>query len=238
MPERADPARRMLLSVDARGFGAAPGRRQRVIQDGLLAVLDDAARRAGLSRDEWDRQEAGDGELAVLPAGVDEPRVVEDFPRELYNALRGHNRDFKQDLRLRLRLAVHYGPAVKGPYGYTHEGPVTVSRLCDAAPLKDALAASGADLAVIFSQVIYQHPIGSEDTLLDLEKLRKVRVVMPEKKFDQDAWIWIPGHDAPPPATDEPPDGGVASTPGPPRDTGTGPFDGVVISPARFRDAR
>lgn len=238
MPERTDPARRLLIAVDARGYGAAPGGQHRFIQEGMLAVLDEAARRSGLNRDEWDRQVGGDGELAVLPAGVDEPSVVEVFPRALYDALRRYNRYLKEDRRLRLRLAVHFGPAAPGPLGYVQEGPVTVSRLCDAKPLKDALAASGAYLVVIFSRVIYEHPICSEDTLLDLEKLRKVRVVMPAKKFDQDAWIWIPGDDAPPPATDDPPADGVASPPGTPPDTGTGPFDGVVISPTRFRDAR
>jgi class 3 adenylate cyclase len=185
--------RRLLLSVDARGYGSAPGRMHGEIQRGLLKVLDEAAREAGLRREAWDRQSAGDGELAVLPRKEPEVRVVERFPRELRGALFRLNRDRKDEARLRLRLAVHFGVAKPGPNGYQGPGPVVLSRLCDSGPLKRVLMESGADLAVVFSRQIYADTIASGLTLLDPAELCRVRVR--NKEFDEDAWIWVPGRD-------------------------------------------
>lgn len=185
--------RRLLVSVDARGYGRASGRMQGEIQRGLLKVLDEAAEKAGLRRETWHKQGAGDGELAVLPLNEPEVRVVERFPRELRDALRRLNRDRNDEARLRLRLAVHFGMAKPGPNGYQHPGPVVVSRLCDSEPLKRMLAASGADLVVVFSQQIHSDTIQAGLTLLGPAELRQVRVKV--KEFDEDAWIWVPGYD-------------------------------------------
>jgi hypothetical protein len=242
MPYQEVVVRRLLLSVDARRYGAAPARRHPEIQGGLLKVLDEAARESGLTRSEWNRQPAGDGELAVLPPGESEPRVVERFPQELRNALRRHNRDLNDAARLRLRLAVHFGAAAPGPNGNTGPGPVTVSRLCDSEQLKQALVAANADLAVIISRQIYDDVIRQEFTLLTPAELRQVTVR--NKEFAEDAWIWIPGHAAPPPSPEGPgesaappsPASGPGSVPGPPDGSACSPrsrrdvFDGAVVS--------
>ncbi|GAA2446561.1 hypothetical protein GCM10010191_74540 [Actinomadura vinacea] len=186
--------RRLLMFVDATGYGRSVGRRQEAIQNGLVKVLDEAAARTGLRRAEWARQPAGDGELSVLPPDEPEDRVVESFPQELAAALRRHNRDLRDEAKLRLRLAVHYGPARPAVNGHTGAGPVTVSRLCDSEPLRAALARSGADLAVVFSRQIFNDTILQEHTDLEPGRLRKVRVLV--KEFDEEAWIWIPGHDS------------------------------------------
>ncbi|QXJ21187.1 toll/interleukin-1 receptor domain-containing protein [Actinomadura graeca] len=205
--------RRLLLSVDAKGYGGATDRRQERMQVDLLAVLDEAAERTGLSRSGWTRQPGGDGELAILPDTEPEARVVEDFPRALAGALRARNRDVRPELRLRLRLAVHHGVTLDAPNGHAGAGPVAVSRLCDSRPLKDALAASGADLAVIYSRQVFADTIRQERTGLGPKELREVRVV--QKEFDEPAWMWIPGHDVHAlvlPASDEP---GSDPEPGP-----------------------
>jgi hypothetical protein len=185
--------RRLLLSVDAKGYGGATGRRQEKIQGGLLGVLDEAAGRAGLARRGWTRQPGGDGELAILPDTEPEPRVVEDFPRALASALHTHNRDLRPEFRLRLRLAVHHGVTFAASNGHAGAGPVAVSRLCDSQTLKDALAESGADLAVVYSRQVFDDTIRQELTGLRPEELREIRVA--QKEFDEPAWIWIPGHD-------------------------------------------
>lgn len=195
MADEGRVERRLLLSVDARGYGSAPGWMHGEIQRGLLEVLDGAAREAGLRREAWVRQGAGDGELAVLPLEEPEVRVVERFPREMKDALLRLNRGRTDEARLRLRLAVHFGTAKPGPMGYEHAGPVVVSRLCDSEPLKRVLAASGADLAVVFSRQIHTDTIQSGLTLLNPAELHRVRVR--NKEFDEDAWIWVPGCDVP-----------------------------------------
>ncbi|QKG21698.1 hypothetical protein [Actinomadura verrucosospora] len=193
MAEGDDFARRLVVSVDAKGYGGSTGNWQARIQAGLLRVLGLAAERAGLDRSGWATQPAGDGELAVLPAGEPEPRVVDDFARHLHAELRRHNRDLPADKRLRLRLAVHFGPAIPAGNGYSGAGPVVASRLCDSPPLRAALDLTGAALAVIVSARVFSETVEQEHTSLDPADFRRVTVRV--KEFAEDAWIWVPGHD-------------------------------------------
>ncbi len=221
MLEGDDFDRRLLISVDAKGYSDTTANWQSKVQAGLLAVLGRAAERAGLNRPTWHIQPAGDGELDVLPATEPEPRVVDDFVRHLAAELRRHNRDLPEDKRLRLRLAVHYGPTIPAGNGYAGNGPITVSRLCDSPQLRAALTDTGAPLAVILSHRVFSETVEQEHTSLDPGFFRKVAVRV--KNFAEDAWIWVPDHDlggwtppdAEPPArpvTDLP--GGAANVPG------------------------
>lgn len=209
MAEGDDFERRLLLSVDAKGYGQGTDRRHGIVQKALLKVLNDAAERAGLARADWQRQQGGDGELAVLPPGEREPRVADDFIRHLAAALRRGNRDETEERRLRLRVALHFGPTMPEVNGFRGSGPVAVSRLCGCRPLRAALDASGADLAVILSNRVFTDTIVQEHTSLQASDFRRVRVR--DKEYDEDAWILVPGHDVH--ALDLPVDDGPAAAP-------------------------
>ncbi|MEU1525512.1 hypothetical protein ABZ413_25300 [Nocardia rhamnosiphila] len=188
--------RRLLVSVDAAGYGRADDHRQHAIQAGLLGVLEQAAGRAGLDRVSWDRQAAGDGELAVLPADAHaaEPALIDDFGRELGNALNDHNRYVRDEVRLRLRIAVHFGVVAKDRNGFSGQGPVAVSRLVDSASAKHALAAiPNANLVVVLSHRVFTDAVVQGHTALTSKQFRPVRVR--NKEFDDDAYLYVPGHD-------------------------------------------
>jgi hypothetical protein len=191
--EGDDFARRLVVSVDAKGYGGTTGNWQRRMQSGLSAVLDQAGDRAGLRRSGWWIQEAGDGEVAVLPAGEPEPRVVDDYVRHLHAELRRYNRDVPAGRELRLRMAVHYGPALPAAKGYAGAGLVVASRLCDSAALRRALDGTGAALAVVLSEPVFTGTVAGEHTTLDPADFRQVTVRM--KEFMGQAWIHVPGHD-------------------------------------------
>jgi hypothetical protein len=188
-----DFGRRLLISVDARGYGGSDDRRQANMQAALLAVLDEAASRAMLARDSWWRQAAGDGELSVLPDSEPEPRVVDGFVREVSAALILHNEDLRPEARLRLRLAIHHGVAIPAANGFSGQGVVEVSRLVDSRLLREALQASGAELAVILSRRVFLDTVVQRHTSLRVANFRKVRVS--NKEYHEDAWIQIPGAD-------------------------------------------
>lgn len=188
--------RRLLLSADAKAYGSKDHPRQRDIQTGLLAVLDRAAGRAGLDRGTWERQPGGDGELSVLPRGKPElePIVVDDFVRELDNALTVHNRDRVTDARLRLRLAIHYGVAVPADNGYSGQGIITVSRLADGPPVKAALEiVADAQLAVVLSERVFADVVVQRQTSLSPADFRQVTVR--NKEFVEPAYLYLPRHD-------------------------------------------
>ena len=180
-----------MISVDATGYGSGDDQRQSDIQAGLLDVLDQAAASAGLDRDRWERQGAGDGEFSVLLSQTAEGRLVGDFPRHLAAFLDRRNGDAPLQNRLRLRLAIHYGTAIADVNGRSGQGPVEVARLCDSDPLRVALKESGADLAVMLSDRIFTDIVRHGHALsVASEDFREVKVKV--KEFRERAWLWIP----------------------------------------------
>ncbi len=181
--------RRLLLSVDATGYGRRHDRAQLSLQSRLLTVLDHAAAHASLDRDRWERQPAGDGELAVLPADASEIAVIDDFTARLAQALRDENEDFRADRRLRLRLALHQGLVSPASNGWAGQGIVAVSRTVDSVPVRLALQQSEADLVVALSRSLYTDVVRQFLTARHPEDFREVRVE--SKEFVDTAWLWI-----------------------------------------------
>ncbi|MGW1682590.1 hypothetical protein [Saccharopolyspora sp. NPDC002376] len=196
--------RRLCVAVDVENYGGQDDRRQHAIQESVLSVLDEAATRAELHRDHWERQPQGDGELAVLPETEPEPRLIDDYLRELRFALDRHNQNLRQSARLRLRLAIHFGVAIPASNGFSGQAAVVVSRLRDSQPLRQALAAAiDADLVVMLSDRLYQETVKQGHTSLRPDELRQVSVQ--EKTFADKAWIYVPSDDVHRlPALDEP----------------------------------
>ncbi|UGT59297.1 hypothetical protein [Nocardia asteroides] len=187
-------SRRLLVAVDATGYGAGDDQRQRSIQAAIPRVLDRSALRAGLNRSRWSRQPTGDGELAVLPEDEsdNEPLVVDNFVRELDFALADHNHDLKDEARLRLRLAVHIGVANPADSGFAGQGVVAVSRMVDSDALKAALRGTpAANLAAMVSGPVYTDVIAQRHTSIPPAEFREVQVV--NKEFSSPGYIYIPG---------------------------------------------
>lgn len=186
--------RRLLLAVDARGYGSADTARQREIQTTLPRLLTEAAEAAGLDRASWVRQAAGDSEFAVLPAGSDEQALVEPFMRRLDAGLRAHNRDRVPGARLALRAAVHFGPASEAPNGFVGPGPVELARVLEGDPLRRALtAAPDAALAVALTAPVFTELVAQGYTNFRPEEFREV--VVEKKEYRGRAWLWVPGYD-------------------------------------------
>ncbi|MFE1871941.1 hypothetical protein ACFW9N_13740 [Streptomyces sp. NPDC059496] len=186
--------RRLLLAVDARGYGSADTARQREIQTVLPRLLSEAAEAAGLDRASWVRQSAGDSEFAVLPAGSDEQALVEPFMRRLDAGLRAHNRDRVPGARVALRAAVHFGPASEAPNGFVGPGPVEVSRILESDPLRRALAAApDAALAVALTAPVFTELVAQGYTNFRPEEFREV--VVEKKEYRGRAWLWVSGYD-------------------------------------------
>lgn len=179
--------------MDATGYGSSDDIRQREVQQQLADILDDTAEQVGLDRPSWRRQQAGDGELAVLPDDVAEKRVVDDFVRALAKALAGLNRRRLPEARLRLRLAIHYGVVSTGRLGFPGQGAVEVSRMVDGVPVRLALLRSDAELVVVLSEIVFQDTVRQPHTTLRPEQFRCVRVR--NKEFDREVFVYVPGHD-------------------------------------------
>ncbi|MFI0710763.1 hypothetical protein ACH4SK_08920 [Streptomyces inhibens] len=187
--------RRLLLAVDAKGYGGADVVTQRQLQEAIQRLLGESAAAAGLARERWETQTGGDSVFAILPAGASEPDLVDTFMRHLDAGLREFNRNRVREAWLRLRAVVHFGTASPAANGFEGRAPVEVGRMLDSKVLKAALAAApDACLALAVSATVFNDVISEAYTTIRAQEFREVRIA--EKEYTGRAWIWVPGHDA------------------------------------------
>jgi hypothetical protein len=184
--------RRLLVAVDAAGYGGGNDQEHFAVQSGLTAVLDVAAARAKLRRELWITQQAGDSELAILPRDEPEPVVVDEYVRYLDEALAAHNANPTSRRKIRLRMAVHFGTAMLADNGYAGQGVVAVSRLVESDQVKAALAgAPQACLAVILSRQIFDDVVRQQHVSVPATDFARVSVRV--KEFEDEAWVKVVG---------------------------------------------
>jgi class 3 adenylate cyclase len=175
-------AYRYLAAVDIQGFSSLHASDQVRMQDDLGQVLDVAATRIGLDRGLCQVQERGDGELAVLPADTDGPRLIAEYPRELTDALSKVNSERR--IRLRIRLAMHHGTIVQGRFGPVGQGPIVVSRLLDSNELRKYLAQRAElDLAFMVSASLYDDVIETRLHCLDPAQFAHAIVIVKGRSY-------------------------------------------------------
>lgn len=168
---------RLILAVDVEGYSTRSARDQLLAQRDLVHVLDAAATGSGLDRHRWYRQATGDGELAVLPGQTDVAHAVGTFPDWLRGTLADLNTARRPGLRLRLRLALHYGTLTAGPFGPAGDAPIVVSRLLDARPLRRFLARQPEDdLALAVSGTLYCDVVRTGFCCLDPAAFDPIRI--------------------------------------------------------------
>ncbi|EWC62547.1 hypothetical protein UO65_2137 [Actinokineospora spheciospongiae] len=125
----------------------------------------------------------------MLPDSEPEAVVVDRFVRELGAGLDRHNGQRVEAAKLRLRVAIHFGPVVPAENGYAGPAPVEVHRLLESAALKAALEDNpGADLALVLSDVVYRDTVHEGHTTLRPDEFESVAVEL--KEFSGTAWLW------------------------------------------------
>jgi hypothetical protein len=118
--------------------------------------------------------------------------VVDQYVRYLDEALAAHNGDPALGPRIRLRMAVHFGAAMRADNGYAGQGVVAVSRLVDSPPVKQALAdAPEARLAVILSRQVYDDVVRQGHVSVPETEFIKVGVQV--KEYRDEAWVKVVG---------------------------------------------
>jgi len=183
--------RRMCIAFDlerySRGTDAAQIEKQRA----MAGLVREASERGALERAHWLRQEQGDGELALLPPGIDEARLVTSLWREFREGLHRYNRHANAEARLRMRVAAHEGMTYVADNGFAGTAINTVCRLRDCQAAKDALSGTRSDLVLIVSDRIYHDVISGHDALdLPARAFAETAVDMPDKGFRATAYIF------------------------------------------------
>ncbi|WP_275295686.1 hypothetical protein [Amycolatopsis sp. La24] len=197
MPDNREFSRVLFVAVDAWQYGGRDGRQQAELQEVLASAVNSAAEAAGLDPAAWERQDSGDGFLALVHDSKAELALVDPFVRELDARLSRFNSSRRSENRLRLRLAIHHGSAMPAACGYASQGPVVVGRLLDAAPVRAALeAVPDANLVQVVSETIYRDSVRQLFTDLSPDDFTEVVVDTPDKGFRATAWVRVPGASA------------------------------------------
>ena len=183
--------RRMCLAFDLERYSAGSDAAQIEKQRAMMAMVREACERGALERAHWLKQEQGDGELAVLPPGIDEAYVISAVWREFREGLHRYNRHANAGARLRMRVAVHEGMTYIGESGFAGTAINTVCRLRDCHEAKDALSGADGDLVLIASDRMYQDVIRGHDALdLPASAFAETLVDIPDKDFRAVAYIF------------------------------------------------
>jgi tetratricopeptide (TPR) repeat protein len=178
-------------------------------QQVLIEVLEEACEHARLDRRLWARQSTGDGEVAVLPTGIDEATAIADLIREMATALKQANRFLNDTSRIRLRMAIGSGLTFQSEGGFAGQVVIECCRLLDSAPVRDALTDYPmADLALIVSEDLYREVIVHDFRDLRSSDFWQVKAEIEGKGFSKDAWVYVSdrtgGPQPPPPETTTP----------------------------------
>ncbi|MFI7121865.1 ATP-binding protein [Amycolatopsis sp. NPDC049868] len=167
---------------------------QQAVRNGLYDVIETAFTLAGTAWEECYREDRGDSVFALVPGETDKGAFLEAALPMLVTRLRVHNDTHPAVQRIRLRVALHAGGVGYDEHGVTSSSLTLAFRLCDAPPLKTALAASPGVLVVIasdwlFDDVVRHTPAAAPATW------RPVPIQV--KEAATTAWITLPDHPYP-----------------------------------------
>jgi class 3 adenylate cyclase len=185
-----------LFAVDIAGF-TRPDRDddiRRYLHEELYTFLPQAFSDAGIPWPDCFVEDRGDGALVVIPPGIAFKGIIDPLPDRLRSLIRRHNHLSRESAGLQLRAALHFGPVDYDGYGFVGSDVNLLFRMLDARPLKRALAASGAELAMIVSDYVYRNVVCRHPSLVNPGCFRAARFQV--KNTRAQAWTYLPGTSA------------------------------------------
>lgn len=185
---------RTIAVVDVEGFGdqRRTNVHQVAVRAGLYRVMRKAFAGAGISWDDCDLGDRGDGVLVLVPAEVPKGLLVESVPPALIAGLHEHNGAHPGPEQIRLRMALHAGEVRYDEHGVTAASINLAFRLLEADPLRAALARSPGVLALIVSPWFFEEVVRHSSVVA---QYRLVEVTV--KETTTTGWICLPDHTDP-----------------------------------------
>jgi hypothetical protein len=181
-----------MLAVDIAGF-TRPDRDDDIrgyLHEELYGVLRKALDDSGIPWAECHREDRGDGALIVMPPGISPKGIIDPFPERLRALVRRHNHVSRSAAGLQLRAAAHIGMVVHDGNGFVGSDVNLLFRMLDARALRRALAASGAELAMIVSGYVYRNLVCRYPSLVSPDAFQEVRFQV--KRTRAQAWTYLP----------------------------------------------
>jgi len=186
-----------MLAVDIAEFTRADrdDEIQLYLRTCLYGLLRDALGGSGMSWDQGQHEDRGDGALVIFPPDLAAQPIVDVFPERLRCLIHRHNRFSCEPGRMQLRVAVHVGPVYRDEHGFAGDDVTYLCRMLDAQPLRRALSDSHAELAFIISDYVYEKLVRRRQSVAGPRSFRQVRTRV--KRTPVHGWIYLP--EGPPP---------------------------------------
>lgn len=184
---------RLCMAVDIELFSRFNRLEAQRAQTRLLAALLHARRHAGIREEHVVVQHAGDGQLAILPPGLDGSTVIPKLEEGLRTALQGINSELADHARIRLRFSLYQGHVSRGDNGWVGHATIAVHRLLDSTVTRQAMQAHPeADFVLIVGADIYRDYILNPSNRIWPDVFRQVEADTPTKGFKEPAWMYVP----------------------------------------------
>lgn len=185
--------RRISIALDIEQYGKLTAPEQADAQDRLLWIAVNFLRAAGVKLSRCMRQDEGDGQLIMLPSGIDEAHVLPAAIMALECALRRVNAVPGLAGRLRMRASMAQGPVQQGAAGFVGAGVMAACRLIDAEAVRAALRDHpDASLVAIVSDDLYQQVFSQGYGAPYPTDFRNVQAVVDSKGYSAPAWLYVP----------------------------------------------
>jgi len=209
---RLDPLHHTIIATDVAKSGSRNDALLVRMRADLRQILDETLRQQGLSIQQLDVADLGDGYRLLLPASISPRSALDPFLANLATALRQHREASSEAHRMRLRVVIHSGLLNPERDGAWTGNPLReCARLLDAPSGRNILdAAPNADLVVLVSQTIYDSVVRHGYTV-DPALFRRIRIDV--KETHEDAWVYVPGYGQPHDPGDSPPPASAAANP-------------------------
>jgi class 3 adenylate cyclase len=181
-----------MLAVDIAEFTRADrdDESQLHLRTSLYGILHQALAESGMPWEQGQYEDRGDGVLVIFPPDLAAQPILDSLPERLTCLIRRHNRFSFEPARLQLRVAAHVGPVYRDEHGFAGDDVTFLCRMLDAQPLRRALSESGAELAFIVSDYVYEKLVLRRHSLADRRSFRPVKTQV--KRTPVHAWIYLP----------------------------------------------
>ncbi len=187
-----------LIAADIAGF-SSPDRDDEIqlhLRTSLYDIFGAAFHDIGIA---WEgaydlhREDRGDGVTVVFMPHISTGLLVSQLPDPLLAKLRHHNKMSSPAAQIQLRLALHAGLVTRDANGFAGQAAIHLFRILEAPPVKRELAASGADLALITSDYVFDNFIREAHGPVHVNADAYTRVNVNVKKTHTRAWYRLAG---------------------------------------------
>jgi hypothetical protein len=137
------------------------------------------------------REDRGDGLTIVFMPHISTGLLVSQLLDPLLAKLRHHNKVSSPAAQIQLRLALHAGLVTRDANGFAGQAAIHLFRILEAPPVKRELAVSGADLALIASDYVYDNFIRNTHGPVNPDAYTHVKVHV--KNTRTRAWYRLAG---------------------------------------------